>query len=118
MQRANEASFTQDILKYQYAASHRSIGDQFGVFGMNRTVKVPSKLNPTCYAVSSSDIITASPDAFTAMVYTDTNESAAVAYKGNQYHTFSMAFPFEAINDVVERDHIMASILRFLVNRD
>ncbi len=118
MQSTSEADFTQNILKYQFAAPHRKLGGILGAYGMNRTVKMPASLNTQCYAVSSADILSAVGDAFTAMVYTDTNESAAVAYKGNDYHTFSMGFPFEAINDAVEREHIMASILRFLINRD
>ena len=118
MQSAQESAFTQSVLKYQYAAPHQSVGIQKAVFGMNRTVEMPTMLNANCYTVSSSDIIVASPDAFTSMVYTNTNESAAVAYKGSTYHTFSMAFPFEAITSSVEREHIMASILRFLTSRD
>jgi hypothetical protein len=118
MQGNNEANFTQNVLKYQFAAPHRSLGGVFGAYGMNRTVKVPASLNAQSYAVCSADIISAVGDAFSAMVYTDTNESAAVAYKGNDYHTFSMGFPFEAITEPTERNHIMASVLRFLINRD
>ncbi|MCR4764713.1 MAG: xanthan lyase [Bacteroidaceae bacterium] len=118
MQDAQETNFTRDVLKYQFEVPHSHTGDIFGAYGMSRTVQVASALNADCYAVCSADIISAVGDAFTAMVYTDTNESAAVAYKGAQYHTFSMGFPFEAINDPVEREHIMASILRFLINRN
>lgn len=112
----NDAMFTQDVFKYQFGAEHRNDSSLAGAYGMNRTVNFPTALNAHCYAVSSSDIIVAVSDAFTAMVYTDTNESAAVAYKGPGYHTFSMAFPFEAITDATDREHIMASVLRFLVN--
>ena len=118
MQSASESNFTQSILKYQFADQHRSTGSLLGAYGMNRTVKVPTALNAKSYAVSSADILSAVGNAFTAMVYTDTNESAAVAYKGTDYRTFSIGFPFEAINDATEREHIMASILRFLINRD
>ncbi|MBO7418995.1 MAG: xanthan lyase, partial [Bacteroidaceae bacterium] len=118
MQGTDETRFTQNVLKYQFGAQHRSGNNTFGATGMNRTVQVPSTLNAQSFAVCSADILTAVGDAFSAMVYTDTRESAAVAYKGNDYHTFSMGFPFEAINDPVEREHIMASILRFLINRD
>ena len=118
MQDNSEALFTQNILKYQFAATHRSPDSFQGAYGMNRTVKLPTTLNANSYAVCSTDILAAVGDAFTAMVYTDTNESAAVAYKGTDYRTFSMGFPFEAITDPVEREHIMASILRFLISRD
>ena len=118
MRSSNEMAFTQDVLKYQFAAQHRAIGDVFSAFGMNRTARVASTLNAHCYAVPSADILNAVGQAFTAMVYTDTNQSAAVAYQGSDYRSFTLAFPFEAINDPVERNHIMASILRFLVSRE
>ena len=118
MQSAKEMTFTQSILKYQFGAQHRGDGAFVGAYGMNRTVEVPATLNANCYSVSSSDIIVASSEAFTAMVYTDTNESAAVAYKGPKYHSFSMAFPFEAITNPNDRNLIMASILRFLISRE
>ena len=118
MKSAEEMAFTQSILKYQFGAQHRGDGAFVGAYGMNRTVEIPATLNANCYAVSSSDIIVPSSEAFTAMVYTDTNESAAVAYKGSSYHTFSMAFPFEAITNPTERNHIMASILRFVISRE
>ena len=118
MQSAKEMTFTQSILKYQFGAQHRGDGAFVSAYGMNRTVEVPATLNANCYSVSSSDIIVASSEAFTAMVYTDTNESAAVAYKGPKYHSFSMAFPFEAITNPNDRNLIMASILRFLISRE
>ena len=113
----DDASFTQNVLKYQFGAQHRTFDNTFGATGMNRIVQVPATLNAECYAVCAADILTAVGDAFSAMVYTDTRESAAVAYKGNDYHTFSMGFPFEAISSSEEREHIMASILRFLIAR-
>ena len=57
MRSSNEMAFTQDVLKYQFAAQHRAIGDTFAAFGMNRTARVQSSLNAHCYAVPSSDIL-------------------------------------------------------------
>ena len=47
------------------------------------------------------------------MTYSAGNASAAVAYKGNDYRTFVMGFPFESIKEEASRTAIMASILRF-----
>lgn len=50
---------------------------------------------------------------FTAMQYT-TGTSAAVAYKGKDYRTFVMGFPFECIFDEKTRNSLMSGILKFL----
>lgn len=40
---------------------------------------------------------------------------AAVAYKGADFRTFTMAFPFECIKDAQKRQALMRGILHFLV---
>ena len=51
------------------------------------------------------------------MTYANGNQSAAVAYQGNDYRTFVMAFPFESIREEADRTAIMASVLQFLSER-
>ncbi|MBO7417581.1 MAG: N-acetylmuramoyl-L-alanine amidase, partial [Bacteroidaceae bacterium] len=55
MQGADETRFTQNVLKYQFGAQHRSGNNTFGATGMNRTVQVPSTLNAQSFAVCSAD---------------------------------------------------------------
>ena len=52
--------------------------------------------------------------AFIAMRYVTNNQPAAVGYKGTDYRTMIMGFPFEAIHDAEERDALMRGILNFL----
>ena len=53
-------------------------------------------------------------DAFIAMRYPTNNQVAAVGYKGSDYRTFIMAFPFETILDGEDRTSLMSGILKFL----
>ena len=52
--------------------------------------------------------------AFIAMRYVTNNQPAAVGYKGTDYRTMIMGFPFEAIREAEERDALMRGILNFL----
>ena len=52
--------------------------------------------------------------AFGAMQYAS-GQLAAVAYKGSDFRTFTMAFPFECIKDAQKRQALMRGILHFLV---
>ena len=49
------------------------------------------------------------------MTYAD-NTSAAVAYKGTDFRTFVMAFPFECIKNREVRNRIMRGIIAYLLN--
>ena len=48
------------------------------------------------------------------MTYQD-KRPACVAYAGDDYHAFSMGFPFECINSYRKRSAIMKGIINFLV---
>ena len=114
MQRPEEKEFTSIWLKYTYPLSVRTDTPEHGIKGLGHTVSIPAWLNETQYPVVSADVIEAADPAFTAMTYTETNYSAAVAYGGSDYRTFSMGFPFESITKESERAAIMAGILQFL----
>ena len=75
--------------------------------------------NERHYAAPHADILmpaeTASQrQAFPAMVYAD-GTSAAVAYQGADYRTFTMGFPFECIRDRETRHKVMYGIMQFLL---
>ena len=114
MQLPEEKEFTRTWLKYTYPLSVRTDAPEHGIKGLGRTVSIPAWLNETQYPVVSADVIEAADPAFTAMTYTETNYSAAVAYGGSDYRTFSMGFPFESITKESERAAIMAGVLQFL----
>ena len=71
--------------------------------------------SPRIYAVESPGCIAPfGRDAFIAMRYPTNNQVAAVGYKGTDYRTFIMAFPFETITDATQRESLMRGILNFL----
>ena len=117
MQGEEEQQFTREMLKYTCPTFHRTEAITFNVRGLGRTVSVPSWLNSISYPVVSADVIQAEEPAFAAMAYTDNSFSAAVAYQGESYHTFSMGFPLESIMSPADRAAAMTSILQFLVSK-
>ena len=113
-----DTSFARDVLKYSYGIEHSSNGSNVRAEGMSRTVGFTGALNSERYAVVSSDVIMPeNTQAFTSMVYSDTRQSAAVAYQGTDYRSFVMGFPFEVIDNSDEQMRIMRAVLRFLTER-
>ena len=68
-----------------------------------------------CYGVESPGCISPSGrGSYIAMRYATNNQSAAVAYNGEDYRSMVMGFPFETILDSEQRDTLMKGILDFL----
>ena len=113
-----DTSFARDVLKYSHGIEHPSHGSTVHAEGMSRTVSFTGALNTERYAVVSSDVLMPeNTQAFTSMVYSDTRQSAAVAYQGTDYRSFVMGFPFEVIDSSDERMRIMRAVLRFITER-
>ncbi|MBP3774543.1 MAG: xanthan lyase [Bacteroidaceae bacterium] len=73
------------------------------------------QLNPESYVVESPDgIVPEGEGAFTTFRYAENEIGAGVAYKGTDYSTYILAFPFESIKCPKERDRIMQGALDFL----
>lgn len=106
--------FTQNILKYRYSGSTQLTGESIRIHGLERNFEIPRLPNEQAYPVTSPDCILPMPPAFPVMTYLPDNNSAAIAYQGNDYRTFVMGFPFESIQAEKDRNAIMASILQFL----
>ena len=71
------------------------------------------------YAVESPGcIMPVGKSAFIAMRYPTNNQSAAVGYKGEDYRSVVMGFPFEVILHEEQRDALMAGVLNFLSQKD
>lgn len=109
-----DKAFTQTVLKYSFGGQVRSEDASLGVQGMNQQGTLFTRPNEKCYAVTSSDCLLPAASAFTAAVYGSGRESAAVAYRGSDYRTFVMGFPFESISEESVRNAMMRAILRFL----
>lgn len=110
--------FIQNTLKYRYGNSLQTAENNIAIQGLGRTVRIPRLPNEQAYPVTAPDCILPMSPAFSVMTYANGNASAAVAYKGNDYRTFVMGFPFESIQAEADRTAIMASALQFLNKRN
>jgi hypothetical protein len=87
------------------------------MYGANTTFTIARTVNEQTYAVPAPDCLSAIAPAYTAFVYSPSRYSAGVAYKGS-YRTFTLGFPFEAIQGEAERARVMQAIMGFLCGRE
>jgi len=114
MVRESERLFTRSVLKYEYAGALPADSLQ-GITGLNTTFEIYNTMNERSYCVSSVDCLVPTSEAFCPMVYGPEGQSAAVAYRGNDYRSFVMGFPFESITDEQTRASLLQGILQFLI---
>ena len=115
-QTLEEQNWLSLVLKCIPSGSCRNISGR--VSGLGIPFEFHSRLNEQHYAATQQDILMpAVPEAFPAMVYSDNNMSAAVAYDGKNYKAFTMGFPLECITDQQKRENIMRGIINFLINK-
>ena len=115
MQHDDEKVWLEKILKvkYDYSQKTDTIG---GIKGMGTEFDFYRQLNPYHYAATKCDILLPTDKGFCTLQYAN-GSSAAVAYKGNDNATFTLAFPFECIKERNKRTSIMSGILNFLDNQ-
>lgn len=104
------ASFADKVLKFSHG------GSMWGVttgqaFGANTTVTFPTTVNEKSYAVPAPDCLLPTQGAYSTFVYTPGNYGAGIAYKGTDYRTFVLGFPFESIDGATERARVMKAAL-------
>lgn len=104
--------FTEKVLKYGYQGSltDKTSGQ---INGLGRSISIPRLPNEVSYAVTAPDCIVPLAPAFSVFTYALGNQSAGIAYKGADYRTFVLGFPFESIQSERDRASIMAGILGF-----
>lgn len=107
-----EEQFVSETLKCTYGGQYRAENNQ--VNGLGTVIPYYNMLNEEHYAATSADILRPAAPAFTVMQYAD-GQDAAVAYKGKDYRSFTMGFPFECIMDEQKQGAIMRGILNFLL---
>lgn len=114
MQSEAEKDFLSDVLKTEWTGSETSSNASQGK-GLGKVFSLHTTLNEEHYAAQHPDILQpASDSAFTAVQYAD-GQSAAVAYNGEDYKTFTMGFPWECIKDKASRQSLMRGIINFLL---
>lgn len=112
---SNEQQWLRDVLKVRYDGS-AELNDTIN--GMQTTITYWKELNAKHYAAQHAEILNAT-DSTAFTVLTDNEmHSAAVAYKGEDYHSMTLGFPIECIQDDSKRDGIMRAIMSFLLRRD
>ena len=103
-------SLAQNTLKFSHG------GSMYGVttgeaFGANTSFTFPTKVNEKSYAVPSPDCLLPVGGSYSAFVYTPGNYGAGIVYKGTDYCTFVLGFPFESIENAQHRSRIMKAAL-------
>ena len=86
------------------------------VFGTQIKISLPTLANEKTYAVPSPGCILPVDNGYTSFIYTSGNYSAGTVYKG-KYRTFALGFPFESIQDVNQRTHVMKAVINFLLKK-
>jgi hypothetical protein len=114
MQAPTEQSFLNSVLRVAYAGSKRG-NVMPDIKGMGTSFYFYSQLNEDHYAATSPEVLQPSQGAFSVLTYFD-GSSAAVAYKGNYYRSFTLGFPFECITSASKRAAVMKGIMKFLTD--
>ena len=81
-------------------------------YGTNIKIQLPVYANEDTYAVPSPGCILPCDNGYATFIYTPGNYGAGTVYNG-KYRTFALSFPFESIQDVSQRTHVMKAVLNF-----
>lgn len=105
---------TRTLFKYEYAGTFCADFIQ-GLSGMNLTPDIRRGFCERDYGTPFADCLLPVAPAFCTMVYTPSQESAAVAYQGEDYRAMTFGFPLETITDETTRVQLWKGILGFLL---
>ena len=100
----------QNTLKFSHGGSMSGITTG-QVSGANSIMTFPTQVNEKSYAVPAPDCILPVSGAYSTHVYTPGNYGAGIAYKGSDYRTFVLGFPFESIDSTTGRANLMKTVL-------
>ena len=101
------------MLKYKHDGTARNDSTSY-INGLNLQFDIQRKPSARHYgAIAPDALLPANNKAFTAFAYGG-GQSAGVAYKGKNYRTLCMGFPFECISSEKVRNQAMRAILTFL----
>jgi hypothetical protein len=115
---AGQDAFVADKLKYRYVSSVPT-DSICSVQGLNNVATIYSRPSEQNYWIRSTDVLESaqSSNAFSTMVYTTGNHSAAVAYPGPGYRVLAFGFPLECIKDDEIRRNILSISIDFLLGK-
>lgn len=118
---APEIAFTADVLKFSYmnydATVNGLVKTVDNKLGIRRDsfYNINTRPNKDVYCVEAADGLVPAKNAVTICRYSDSNISAGVAYKGKDYRCVSLGFPIEALTTTKQIDHIVGTMLDFLL---
>lgn len=109
---SEDEKFVSQTLKCTFGGRNTSSSDT--VEGMGTQIPYYNTLNEEHYAATATDVLNPVQPAYAVMRYAD-GQDAAVAYKGKDYRSFTMGFPFECIKSEQKQGSIMRGILNYLL---
>lgn len=109
---SEDEKFVSQTLKCTFGGRNTSSSDT--VEGMGTQIPYYNTLNEEHYAATATDVLNPVQPAYAVMRYAD-EQDAAVAYKGKDYRSFTMGFPFECIKSEQKQGSIMRGILNYLL---
>ncbi len=118
-----DKEFAKKVLKYNFREGRAASMGQVAavrsdVSSCQSVYDYYSQLNDKSYVVESPDgIVPEGDNAYTVYRYPENAISAGVAYKGDDYRTYILGFPFESLKDAVSRDEVMKNALEFLTDK-
>jgi hypothetical protein len=116
-----EITFARDVLKYSYmnydataSGLVKTVDNRFGI-RKDSYYNINTKPGKDVYCVEAADGLMPEKNSVTICRYGDSNISAGVAYKGKDYRCVALGFPIEALTSTRQTDHIMSTMLDFLL---
>ena len=109
-----DRQFIRDLLHFDYGGTVADVADDV-VAGSGLRLTVGRGVGSECYAVSRPDVLIPLDEAFVSFVFDGCKESAGVAYSGNGYRVLSTSFPFESVQNGLQRAKLMGAVMRFLL---
>ena len=110
-----DRQYLEEVLKCRYTGTDNDLLRRETVSGLGTTFDFYRQLNARHYAATHPDVLQPVAPAFCAMRYGD-QQSACVAYSGNDYKAMTLGFPFECIKKEYVRFALMKGILNFLLH--
>jgi len=112
--------FASEVLKYKWRTDNASrtgrvYTNNETLFGNRINFSFVTDFHPQIYGAENPDGIEPADksSALTVMRYGENNISAAIAYRGENYSTMVLGFPFECIDSELSRNVLMRSVLEF-----
>lgn len=118
---ADSKKFVRDVLGYRWASNSASrkaevlnISKEEDFWTLEKRFDFCNEINDRTYSVESPDGINPSKKSSKPILrYTDSGQTAAIAYDAENYKTFCIGFPIESIENETVRDNLIRCALKY-----